>query len=961
MIRSFTRTHFFKNSLLPGLLTLWLLPLLSWGQTTIVNYDFNSATAYPASPVATAAGITSAATSTEAFPASAPPGAPTGAGAYAVNTAGTALGMSNSSGTNTKYFQFTLDGAALPKYSAFKIYLQGYRSGSGATTLTLQYSLNNGAYMTFASTCAPGNAVYAEGGFDLSSLMALNSPTSLAFRLLASGASGTGTLRIDNFQVQAVNTVDPTVSALSPNTMEAGSPGFALAVGGSNFASGAVVSFNGQALATIYNSPISLTAMVPAVAIATAGSYSVTVANPATGSTTSLPATFTVTPALLRWTGGGNSTSWFNAANWSTNAVPGATDDVLLDHRVISGSYTVSFDQNTAVSIKSLTVNPGVGDSIFVVVPTTNTLAPAALALSNTGAGAIALAIYPKGVITNASGASSGDGIQVTGTGPTVFIYNGGSYRHATSRSHADVVENLSSVVGTEQGIFDFRLPNNGPASYVLSLSNRTYGTLILRNRPGQAASGYGGAGNSLTIQGDLLIGPGVTFSPALGGILTLMGSVRSQGTFQFKNASPATTTSQLALSGAKLQTITGTVLLDTGIGVGVNNAAGVAVATPLLLSGSCTLTNGILTTTAANLLTLTSSATLNGGGNTSYINGPMARQTVAGPVTNLVFPTGTGAAYRPVVLNATTQDASTYVVTQKEGPASNPTNFLVGTSALPTLTRVSRMRSINVTATPAANNFSGTVTVSFGTNDNVNQPNDASFTIGKNSNGAGWQNIGNGGVTVTAAATSTAGAIGTITSQTFTSFSDFALASTSPDAAINPLPVTLTSFAAVRQASGAVQVRWTTASEQHSDHFEVQRSTDAVAFATIATEVAHGSTVQTQAYGKLDATAPASKLYYRLKEVDTDGSAQYSPVVALGVNEAAATLQLYPNPTRDRLVVPTATGQQVQVLDVTGRLLQTIALPPSGEVNVVALPAGTYLLRTVIDEQWRTFRFNKL
>jgi hypothetical protein len=959
MIKSFTRINFIKLPWLPSMLALWLLPLLSWAQTTIVNYDFNSATAYPAAPVATATGISSAATSSESF-VSATGSTGTGAGAFTANTVGPALGMSNSSGTNARYFQFALDGAALPKYSAFKIYLQGYRSGSGATTLTLQYSVNGGTYATFPTTCAPGNAVYAEGTFDLSGLTSLNSPNSLVFRLLASGASGTGTLRVDNFQVQAVNTVDPVISGLSPNNMEAGSPGFALTVGGSNFANGAVVSFNGQALVTTYNSPTSLMATVPAAAIATTGSYNVTVANPAAGSTTSQPATFIVTPALLRWTGGGNSSSWFNPANWSTNAVPGAGDDVLLDHRVITSSYTVSLDQNTAVSVKSLTVNPGVGDSIFVVVPATNTVAPAALALSNTGAGATALAIYPKAVITNASGASSGDGIQVAGTGSTVFIYNGGSYRHATSRSHADVVENLSAVVGTEQGIFDFRLPASGPASYVLSLSNRIYGTLILRNRPGQATSGYGGAGSTLTVQGELLIGPGVTFSPAIGGNLTLVGSVRSQGTLQFKNASPATTTSQLVLTGNKLQTLGGTVLLDVGIGLAINNAAGVGLATPLQVSGPLTLTNGALTTTAANLLTLTSSASLNGGSSTSYINGPMARQTTAGPLSNLVFPMGAGAAYRPVVLNATAQDATTYVVTPKEGPAATPTNFLAGTSALPTLTRVSRLRSLTITPTPSANNFSGTVTLSFGANDNINQPNDASFTIGKNSNDAGWQNIGNGGVTVTAAATASAGATGTITSQTFTSFSDFALASTSPDATINPLPVKLTGFAAVRQASGAVQVRWATASEQYSARFEVQRSTDAAVFATIATEVARGTTSQAHAYTSTDGAAPASKLYYRLKEVDTDGSVQYSPVVALAATAAATTQMLYPNPTHDRLVVPAAAGQQVQVLDLTGHQLQTALLPPSGEVSVQELPAGTYLLRVLLDGQWRVFRFTK-
>jgi hypothetical protein len=960
MIKSFTRDYLHKLPWLSSVLTLWLLPFLGWGQTTIVNYDFNSATSYPVAPVATATGVSSAATSSEAFTTYA--GIASGTGAFTANTtAGVALGMGSSSGTNTKYFQFTLDGASLVKYSAFKLYLQGQRPASGAPTITLQYSVNGGAYSTFGTTYAPGYGSFAEGGFDLSSLVALNTPTSLSFRLYASGATGSGTLRIDNFQVQATNTVDPSISNLSPSTIEAGSPGFALAVGGSNFVSGAVVNYNGQDLATTYNSPTSLTAAMPAAAIATAGSYTITVTNPVAGSITSLPATFSVTPALLRWTGAGNSNSWFDPANWSTHALPSSTDDVLLDHRAVAASYTVSLDQNTAVSVKSLTVNPEVGDSIFVLVPASNTLTNALTIGDISNTNALALAIFSKGVVTNASGATAGAGIEVTGTGPTAFIYNGGSYRQASSTTHRLVVENLNTGAGTERGIFDFRLPATGTRSYAISVANRTYGTLILRNSPGATAISYpAGSANSFTVRGDLLIGPGVMFTPTVGSDMQVGGDIRVQGTMQVSNSTSTTTINRIALVGTKPQIISGTISLATGVGLVLNNPAGAVLATPLQLSGPLTLTNGVLTTTAANLLTLTNTASVNGGSNSSYINGPLARQTAAGPFSNLAFPIGTGASYRLVVLNATAQDATTYLMTQKVGPAADPTNFLTGTSALPTLTRVSRINSINITATPAANNFSGTVTVPFGLNDAVNQPNDVSFTIGKNSNGAGWQNIGNGGVTITTPATASTGAIGTITSQTFTSFSDFALASTSGDATVNPLPVTLISFAAVRQASGEVRVRWATASEQHSAQFEVQRSTDAITFATIATEVAHGTTSQTQAYSSIDGTASVSKLYYRLKEVDTDGSVQYSPVVALAATEAAATLQLYPNPAHDRLVIPAAVNQAVEVLDLAGRSLQTTVLPPSGELMVSELPAGTYLVRIVYDGQWRTFRFNK-
>jgi hypothetical protein len=68
----------------------------------------------------------------------------------------------------------------------------------------------------------------------------------------------------------------------------------------------------------------------------------------------------------------------------------------------------------------------------------------------------------------------------------------------------------------------------------------------------------------------------------------------------------------------------------------------------------------------------------------------------------------------------------------------------------------------------------------------------------------------------------------------------------------------------------------------------------------------------------------------------------------------------LYPNPTHGRLTVPVAAGQLVQVLDLVGHQLKTVLLPPSGEVSVHELPAGTYLLRLSLDGQWRAFRFTK-
>jgi len=191
------------------LLTVCLLAVSTQltAQVTIVNHTFNTGSSYALLTATTATGINTGVSGTETFTTFG--GTATGASAFTNNaTAGNALSMSNSSGTNTKYWTISVSGSALPNYSAFKIYFQAQRSSSGAQTITVQYSVNGGAYTTFASnTMSPGNGSFTEAVFTLPA--ALNNPTSLNFRLFASAAggngSGTGTLRLDNFQVQATS------------------------------------------------------------------------------------------------------------------------------------------------------------------------------------------------------------------------------------------------------------------------------------------------------------------------------------------------------------------------------------------------------------------------------------------------------------------------------------------------------------------------------------------------------------------------------------------------------------------------------------------------------------------------------------------------------------------------------------------------------------------------------------
>jgi TolB protein len=100
----------------------------------------------------------------------------------------------------------------------------------------------------------------------------------------------------------------PTITSLNPSSAAVGGPAFTLTVNGTGFVSGSVVRWNGSNRATTYVNSTRLTASIPAADIATAGSASVTVFNPAPGGGTSNAAAFGAVnyhhfiylPAILR-------------------------------------------------------------------------------------------------------------------------------------------------------------------------------------------------------------------------------------------------------------------------------------------------------------------------------------------------------------------------------------------------------------------------------------------------------------------------------------------------------------------------------------------------------------------------------------------------------------------------------------------------------------------------------------
>ncbi len=163
-----------------------------------------------------------------------------------------------------------------------------------------------------------------------------------------------------------------------------------------------------------------------------------------------------------------------------------------------------------------------------------------------------------------------------------------------------------------------------------------------------------------------------------------------------------------------------------------------------------------------------------------------------------------------------------------------------------------------------------------------------------------------------------------------------------------------LTAFTAQAVQNRDALLSWATASEQNSASFEVERSPDGGTFTKIGQVAARGTTASATAYTFTDAGVGAraqGSVYYRLRQLDLNSAASYSPVRTVSFTKAAAVaLSVYPNPATtstslDLSTLPASASYQVVVLDAAGR--QVLAATQAGglpqPLDLTSLASGTY------------------
>ncbi len=168
------------------------------------------------------------------------------------------------------------------------------------------------------------------------------------------------------------------------------------------------------------------------------------------------------------------------------------------------------------------------------------------------------------------------------------------------------------------------------------------------------------------------------------------------------------------------------------------------------------------------------------------------------------------------------------------------------------------------------------------------------------------------------------------------------------------PLPVTYISFTASVENT-IVNLNWETSEEANNDFFEIQRSVNAKNFETIGRLKGQLTTAQQTHYSFADLQPNEGVNYYRLGQVDVDGSVNFSKIIAVRVESSdSQSFVLMPNPTTDKLLITNLrSGSNVEVFDLSGQkqkqftasglnlLLETKDIPDGMKLIRVTNPDG--------------------
>lgn len=169
----------------------------------------------------------------------------------------------------------------------------------------------------------------------------------------------------------------------------------------------------------------------------------------------------------------------------------------------------------------------------------------------------------------------------------------------------------------------------------------------------------------------------------------------------------------------------------------------------------------------------------------------------------------------------------------------------------------------------------------------------------------------------------------------------------------VSALPVTFASLSA-QNRGGKVTIDWATASESGNEYFEVEHSTRLGGFVALGRVEGAGESQSLRSYDFVHDAPVQGTNYYRIRQVDFEGTFSYSGIVPVEVSTTqAGKVSIFPNPATGNFNVSAGAGWNVETVSVTvlntvGRRVMEWKQDVNATRNVMTtdLAAGIYLIR---------------
>jgi hypothetical protein len=592
--------------------------------------------------------------------------------------------------------------------------------------------------------------------------------------------------------------------------------------------------------------------------------------------------------------------NWQATATWIGGVVPGSSDDVIIP----TGINVNILSSSGSRTVNSLNLSGGTGSV------TVNATSPAALTITSSvnfgGLGTIA----GSGPLTIASGAS------ITTANATGLA---GSISNFTSRT----------LLLPTNGNYTF----NGTAAQTTGALPANVNNLTINNSSGLDPTITLNNTGGITINGALTLTAGI-FKVAGDRIITIGSAATisvAAGTLDVNTG----TLTKIAFNNTTNLSLPTTLFSTNPKNMEVNGG-GITLGANLTVVNTLTLTSGKITL-GANDLNVNGS--ISGTSSSNYIvtdGAGFLVLPIPASIATTSFPIGTSTTYRPATVEYTTAPAVAGTLKARFIASAPATTGLPITEGMSTVDAVSPTGYWRLNSGPTDGVYTVTLdAIGFTKADGVTAISSLTgLRLIKRPTLGSW-------AATTTTTTTDPSSLSSLSSAGLTGFSDFALG-----APAVVLPIELSRFEVKKNQKSAI-LAWVTASEKDNAQFNIQHSTNGVDFTTIGTVKGQGTKAATTTYNYEHSTPSVGTNYYRLAQVDFNGTTTYSAVKSAIFGKGG--LAVKSTLVQDFVtVVTTDESTPLSIFNIAGQQVLQIKVQGEQNVNVGHLPSGLYFIRTM-------------